>query len=576
MFRKKAGAFVLAAVLAAGMIGSMAPVSAASYDNTVFYGFNDTTNAGLGGAAVINATKTETLSKPMYDYPEIDGYDFLYQAVSVIYRYGLKSDYETAGTSTGTYHKAYISGYSGKVSPTASITRGEVAQILYNLDNNVTYTKGTGFSDVLGSDWYYNAVMYCQTKGYVTGYTNGTFAPTAPISRSELASIIARYTGISTTAAGSKTFSDIKSTDWYYNAVTQMADKGWITGYSDGTFGALKDIIRAEAVTMINRALSRFVSSVPAGVANPFTDLSESYWAYANIIEAATDHYENEWYGSTGSTSSIVYNSGWTTGAVSNPYGKISTSYVTLTGTSVKSGSDASATVEYPPIDAGYAQYVFIGTDITVKNYYTTTGTNYGKFLIKAAQYPTVTHNTTVTDSSITSTPGWVVEGDTLELYYRVQNATAYALSQKSIYVSKSDIDDKAYNAYIKIYLDSYDEDVLGSRHCLAFDGITGDFKDYEYDSKNDILTVYLGDIDYGELMEFTVTTTVRRGNVGANPSTYSLGHIAEIRVSSKGYTDNVSADENTSGFVIGTSSNSFDGSYQIGHMLQVFRLFEW
>ena len=46
----------------------------------------------------------------------------------------------------------------------------------------------TTFSDVPDGKWFSEGVKYCAEKGYVTGYPNGTFKPSAPITRAALVS----------------------------------------------------------------------------------------------------------------------------------------------------------------------------------------------------------------------------------------------------------------------------------------------------------------------------------------------------------------------------------------------------
>jgi hypothetical protein len=63
-----------------------------------------------------------------------------------------------------------------------------------------------------------------------------------------------------------------------------------MNGYADGTFKPQNAITRAETVTAINNMLNRELApaDIPAD-APRFSDLSESHWAYTDIIEAAYD-----------------------------------------------------------------------------------------------------------------------------------------------------------------------------------------------------------------------------------------------------------------------------------------------
>lgn len=65
-----------------------------------------------------------------------------------------------------------------------------------------------------------------------------------------------------------------------------------ISGYTDGTFRPEQYITRAETVTMINRMLGRNYETAAElhSMACPFPDVSQSSWAYGNIMEAAITH----------------------------------------------------------------------------------------------------------------------------------------------------------------------------------------------------------------------------------------------------------------------------------------------
>jgi hypothetical protein len=80
--------------------------------------------------------------------------------------------------------------------------------------------------------------------------------------------------------------------DWAYGEIVTAANKSWINGYPDGTFGATKNITRAEVVTIVNRVLERSVTIdvIPSSYDRYFTDLRPDYWAFADIIEASVKH----------------------------------------------------------------------------------------------------------------------------------------------------------------------------------------------------------------------------------------------------------------------------------------------
>jgi len=81
--------------------------------------------------------------------------------------------------------KKIVSGYDdGTFRPDKAVTRAEFSHMLNAaLGNSVT--TNISFSDVKSSDWYYSAVQKAVAAGYVSGYDNGSFKPGTAINRQE-------------------------------------------------------------------------------------------------------------------------------------------------------------------------------------------------------------------------------------------------------------------------------------------------------------------------------------------------------------------------------------------------------
>jgi hypothetical protein len=68
--------------------------------------------------------------------------------------------------------------------------------------------------------------------------------------------------------------------------------KGWVTGYSDETFRPSATITRGEAVAIVNRMLERSltIDEVPTELYTRYTDLTSTHWAFSDIIKASIEH----------------------------------------------------------------------------------------------------------------------------------------------------------------------------------------------------------------------------------------------------------------------------------------------
>ena len=145
----------------------------------------------------------------------------------------------------------------GRFSPNESVTRAQFAMMLAKLSgDDLTGYTSSSFSDVDSSEWYSAAVQWAYAKGVVSGW-NGKFSPDAKISRQEIASMLARYADKAAgytlpTSIAKVTFSDSANISDYANqAVTAMQRAGIINGYSNGSFGPNAEATRAEASKMI-------------------------------------------------------------------------------------------------------------------------------------------------------------------------------------------------------------------------------------------------------------------------------------------------------------------------------------
>ena len=204
-------------------------------------------------------------------------------------------------------HYGYIIGYpvdyyTGKpttdqtkkpVRPEGKITRAEVATIYFRMLTDESRTKfwsqSNSYSDVKTGDWFNNAVSTLSNAGIIAGYEDGSFRPNGYITRAEFATIAARFFDV--TYNGKDLFPDI-SGHWAKDYINQAANKGFVNGYEDGTFKPDRNITRAEAVTLVNRTLDRHPDK------NHFTkdmlvwpdNMDQTKWYYADMQEATNSH----------------------------------------------------------------------------------------------------------------------------------------------------------------------------------------------------------------------------------------------------------------------------------------------
>ncbi|MDD4549940.1 MAG: S-layer homology domain-containing protein [Syntrophomonadaceae bacterium] len=147
-----------------------------------------------------------------------------------------------------------ISGYpGGYFKPDNTISRAEFATVMVKAFK-LQSRKGQMFTDT-ANHWAKNHIATAEAYGIVSGYSKDRFGPDDPITREQMAVMITKAAGISS-AGGGKKFSDSNNiSGWARNAVTSASKKGIINGYKDNTFKPKDQASRAEAVTVITKAL---------------------------------------------------------------------------------------------------------------------------------------------------------------------------------------------------------------------------------------------------------------------------------------------------------------------------------
>ncbi len=131
------------------------------------------------------------------------------------------------------------------------------------------------FTDVAAGSWYYDAVKYAVENNIMSGVSADKFDPNAKLTRSMLAQILYNHAGKPDAAASS--MKDVASGSWYAKAVGWAAQKGIVTGYSDGTFKPTDSITREQLALMLYRYAG---SPAVTGTLDNFSDAS-SVSAYA-------------------------------------------------------------------------------------------------------------------------------------------------------------------------------------------------------------------------------------------------------------------------------------------------------
>lgn len=133
-----------------------------------------------------------------------------------------------------------LSGYgNGLFGPYDSVTRGQVAAILHRMEGEPS-ASSPDFSDVDYGQYYGNAIRWARAVGVISGYGENNFAPDAPVTREELAAMLANYAkykglDVSSDMAKAEAMPDWQDVDgWARESMAWTIDTGIISGSSEG------------------------------------------------------------------------------------------------------------------------------------------------------------------------------------------------------------------------------------------------------------------------------------------------------------------------------------------------------
>jgi hypothetical protein len=157
-----------------------------------------------------------------------------------------------------------IKGYpDGRFRPEGNITRAELSALIVRTkvggDKNVPIAKKIVFRDVPLKHWAAKYVNLASENRIVKGYPDGTFKPSANITRAEGLAMIARFGGVKEVTYG-KEFTDVTPKHWAASIISGAYKEGMLIFLKGKPFEPNKKLTRAEAVEMLYR--SRPVSAL--------------------------------------------------------------------------------------------------------------------------------------------------------------------------------------------------------------------------------------------------------------------------------------------------------------------------
>ena len=150
--------------------------------------------------------------------------------------------------------KGVVKGYDNEKTfrPTTECTRGQMVTFLWRLSGCPNPQSNTcNFIDVKKTDYYYKAVIWGNEQGIVEGYKDGTFGPKIVCMRKHAVTFMWRMAGKPKPKSKKNKFSDVKTSDYFYQATIWASENNILAGYADGTFKPDGKCLRRQMVTFL-------------------------------------------------------------------------------------------------------------------------------------------------------------------------------------------------------------------------------------------------------------------------------------------------------------------------------------
>jgi len=151
--------------------------------------------------------------------------------------------------------RGVVQGDHGKFEPDRALTRAEWVALI-NRAFQLPNVKSSQFSDVQETDWYASEIQSAVAAGYIEGYEDGQFKPTANLSREQAAVTLAKLLKLKQDNTVSVSFNDDDQiSGWSKSSVYAAVNSGLMRGYASQEFHPKDHLTRAEAIVMLDRAI---------------------------------------------------------------------------------------------------------------------------------------------------------------------------------------------------------------------------------------------------------------------------------------------------------------------------------
>ncbi|MBW4647188.1 MAG: family 10 glycosylhydrolase [Kastovskya adunca ATA6-11-RM4] len=150
------------------------------------------------------------------------------------------------------------------------------------------YSQST-FSDVQGT-WAQPCIEQLAQQQIISGYPDGSFKPSASVTRAEFAAMLARAFPTASEVNSGSQFIDVPNSYWAHNVISKAARTGFLSGYPGQIFRPTQRIPRVQVLVSLANGLKYVPTEAAATTLNAaFTDTKAIPEYATEAIAAATE-----------------------------------------------------------------------------------------------------------------------------------------------------------------------------------------------------------------------------------------------------------------------------------------------
>lgn len=144
------------------------------------------------------------------------------------------------------------------------------------------------FTDISESFWARDFIAELAQRGIMTGFPDGKFHPNEPVTRAQLAAILASIFN-ETKVRNIISFSDVPTTHWAYKGILEAYEMGYLGVVSGNQFKPSQSLTRLQILTALMKAMNYTSSSSTEQILQVYSDAAAIPASARSLVAAATE-----------------------------------------------------------------------------------------------------------------------------------------------------------------------------------------------------------------------------------------------------------------------------------------------